>query len=386
MTMTTETEPGARSRQGLCDFPGVSCANPKQVDPGTPGRPPKYCGREGAGVDGKPVVHNKANAWAAKNRLARQPVRSDVAGAGSGPAGAPAIGPVTAARVTLEQLMKGNLPRLVEELEGYLAQIAEAVRTYGDAEAVAAEVEQLQAASRAELADLERLRGQEEHRRRKAEQQAVEAEDAREEADEAARDAVAALDEARLEVAVAKEAAEQARRDAEAVRESTAAELAQLRQELADVHEAAAGELERTRAEADQRIRDVQTTADEALRRARSEAEAARAAQAAAETDRQSAQLTIDELRTELHQERERHRAELEALRTEHRVDRDQLRADHQSRLADVKKAAEDRFTALTAAHRAAEQVTEALRHQLQTRPEPPPANSVEAPVTAPTT
>src|SRR5690349_8421047 len=117
------TEPMARTRQGLCEFPGVSCANPKQVDTGAPGRPAKYCGREGAGVDGKPVVHNKANAWAAKNRLARQPVRRDVAGAEPAE---PVTGPVTAARMTLEQLMKGNLPRLVGELEGYLAQIAEA--------------------------------------------------------------------------------------------------------------------------------------------------------------------------------------------------------------------------------------------------------------------
>src|SRR2546430_15174286 len=110
---TTETEPVARSRQGLCEFPGVSCANQKQLDPGPPGRPPKYCGREGAGVDGKPVVHNKANAWAAKNRLARQPVRRDGSSTGTttgtfmgtsgGTAGGSeaAPGPVTAARMTL---------------------------------------------------------------------------------------------------------------------------------------------------------------------------------------------------------------------------------------------------------------------------------------------
>ena len=361
---TTEAEPVARSRQGLCEFPGVSCANPKAADPGTPGRPPKYCGREGAGVDGKPVVHNKANAWAAKNRLARQPVRRESAGA---TVTEPTTGPVTAARMTLEQLMKGSLPRLVEELEGHLAQIAEAVRTYGDAEAVAAEVEQLQAASRAELADLERQRGEEERRRRKAEQLAAEAEDAREEADEAAQEAVAALEEARVDLAVAEEAAEQARRDAAAVRESTAAELERARQQVAAAREAAAAEVERVRAEAEQRIRDLQTMADDQLRQARAEAEAARLAQAAAEAERQTAQQTSDQLRTELREERERHRAELDALRTEHRTDREQLRADHQSQLADIKKAAEDRFTALTAAQHAAEQVADALRHQLQT-------------------
>jgi chromosome segregation ATPase len=367
---TTESEPIARSRQGLCEFPGVSCANPKQVDPGTPGRPPKYCGREGAGVDGKPVVHNKANAWAAKNRLARQPVRRDgAAAARSEPATGP--GPVTAARMTLEQLMKGNLPRLVEELEGYLAQIAEAVRTYGDAEAVAAEVEQLQAASRAELADAERQRGQEEQRRRRAEQQAAEAEDAREEADEAAQEAVAALDEARVDVAVAEEAAAQARRDAAAARESATAELEQARQELAAVREVAAAELERVRAETEQRIRDLQATAEEQLRQARGEVDGARNAQLAAEAERQTVQRIADELRAEVSQERERHRAELDAVRAEHRADREQLRADQRSQLADVKKAAEDRFAALTAAQRAAEQVAEALRHQLATLPAP---------------
>jgi chromosome segregation ATPase len=248
---TTEAEPIARARQGLCEFPGVSCANPKQVDPGTPGRPPKYCGREGAGVDGKPVVHNKANAWAAKNRLARQPVRRDATTAGAATGSEPVPGPVTAARMTLEQLMKGNLPRLVEELEGYLAQLAEAVRTYGDAEAVAAEVEQVQAESRAALADVERQRGEEERRRRKAEQEAAEAEDAREEADEAAREAVAALDEARVELAVAEEAAEEARRDAAASRASAAAELEQVRQEAAAAREASAAEVEQVRAEAE---------------------------------------------------------------------------------------------------------------------------------------
>src|SRR5690242_17139457 len=107
----TETESIAPRRQGLCEFPGVTCANPKQADPGAPGRPPKYCGHEGAGVDGKPVVHNKANAWAAKNRLARQPVRRDGDAVGSAVPAGP--GPVTAARMTLEQLMKGSLPRLV---------------------------------------------------------------------------------------------------------------------------------------------------------------------------------------------------------------------------------------------------------------------------------
>jgi chromosome segregation ATPase len=367
---TTETEPIARHRQGLCEFPGVSCANPKQVDPGTPGRPPKYCGREGAGVDGKPVVHNKANAWAAKNRLARQPVRRDGAPAAGSE---PVTGPVTAARMTLEQLMKGNLPRLVEEMEGYLAQIAEAIRTYGDAEAVAAEVEQLQAASRAQLADVERQRGQEEHRRRKAEQHAAEAEDARDEADEAAREAVAALEEARVDAAVAAEAAEQARRETAAVRESAAAELERARQEIAAAHEDAAAEVERVRAEAEQRIRDLQSTAAEQLRRARGEVEAGRIAQAAAEAERHSAQQTADQLRTEMRQERERHRTELDALRSEHRADREQLRADHQSQLEDVKKAAEDRFAALTAAQRASEQVAEALRHQLEAYPAPIP-------------
>ncbi|MGW5188529.1 hypothetical protein ACWEOO_04700 [Kribbella sp. NPDC004138] len=368
----TETDLGAQRRQGLCEFPGVSCANPKQADPGTPGRPPKYCGREGAGVDGKPVLHNKANAWAAKNRLARQPVRRDTAA----PAGSePTTGPVTAARMTLEQLMKGNLPRLVEELEGYLAQIAEAVRTYGDAEAVAAEVEQLQASSRAQLADVERQRGQEEHRRRQAEQLAAEAEDARDEADEAAREAVTALDEARVDVAVAEEAAQQARLDAVAVRESAAADLEKARQEIAAAGEAAAAEVELVRAEAEQRIRDLQATAEEQLRQARSEAEAARIAQAAAEAERQTAQQSADQLRTELRQERERHRAELDAVRSDFRADREQLRADHQFQLADVKKAAEDRFTALNAAQRAAEQVAETLRHQLETRPTPAPAS-----------
>ncbi|MEV0291132.1 hypothetical protein AB0H36_43975 [Kribbella sp. NPDC050820] len=60
---------------------------------------------------------------------------------------------MTTARITLEQLIKDDLPKLVEGLERHLAQIVEAVRTYGDAEAVAAEVEQLQAASRMQLAD-----------------------------------------------------------------------------------------------------------------------------------------------------------------------------------------------------------------------------------------
>ena len=72
---TTDQEQVTRARQGLCEFPGVACANAKQVDPGTPGRPAKYCGLEGPGIDGKPVVHNKANAWAAKHRLARQTER-----------------------------------------------------------------------------------------------------------------------------------------------------------------------------------------------------------------------------------------------------------------------------------------------------------------------
>ncbi|MET9273332.1 hypothetical protein [Kribbella sp. NPDC003557] len=372
----TETDLTAQRRQGLCEFPGVSCRNPKQADAGTPGRPPKYCGREGVGVDGKPVVHNKANAWAAKNRLARQPVRRDL----TAPAGSePETGPVTAARMTLEQLMKGNLPRLVEELEGYLAQIAEAVRTYGDAEAVAAEVEQLQAASRAQLADVEKQRGQEEHRRRKAEQQAAEAEDAREEADEAAREAVAALDEARADLAVAEEAAQQARLDAAAVRESSAAELEKTRQESAAARDAAAAEVERVRAEAEQRIRDLQAATDEQLRQARGEAEAARIAQAAAEAERQTAQQSADQLRAEVSQERERHRAELDAVRSDFRADRDQLRADHQSQLADVKEAAEDRFAALNAAQRAAEQVAETLRLQLETRPAPTNSDKEEA-------
>ena len=362
MTTTTEVELTPPSRQGLCEFPGVNCPKPKQVEPGTPGRPPKYCGLEEPGPDGKPVVHNKANAWTAKNSAPKRPARQS--GKVIAEQNLPA-GPVTTARVTLEQLMKDNLPQLVGELESHLAQLAEAVRTYGDAEAVAAEVGQLQAASRAQLADVERQRAEEEHRRRQAEQQAADDQDARDEADAAAQEAVTALAMARNE---ADAAAQEAVAALDAARAGTAASEAvaeQARQDAVAARKAAAAEVQQARDEAEQRTRDLQAAADQQIQQARGEAEAARIAQAAAEADRHTAQQAAEQLRTELRQERERHRTELDSLRSEHRADRDQLRADHQAQLADVKQSAEHRVAAVTAAQRSAEQMADDLRRQL---------------------
>src|SRR5689334_12938800 len=191
----TETEVISQARDGLCEFPGVNCPNPKLQDAGASGRPPKYCGLEGPGIDGKLVVHNKATAWQAKKAAERRPER--VAAGAASVAALPA-GPVTTARTTLENQML-ELPRRLEQLQEFLTGITAAVRAYGDAEAVAAEVEQLQAASRAQVAEVERQRGEEEHRRRQAEQQAADAEDAREEADAAAQEALEELESASTE-------------------------------------------------------------------------------------------------------------------------------------------------------------------------------------------
>ncbi len=367
----TETEPISPARDGLCEFPGVNCPNPKVQDAGASGRPPKYCGLEGPGIDGKLVIHNKATAWSAKKAAERRPVRA-VGGAGSVPP-LPA-GPVTTARTTLENQML-ELPRRLDQLQEFLTGITAAVRAYGDAEAVAAEVEQLQASSRAQVAEVERQRGEEEHRRRQAEQQAADAEDAREEADAAAQDAFEELESARAEALAALTAAEKARQDAVSARESAAAEVEQVHQEMQAAQEAATAQAEELRLDTERRIAEIRSAAELQIQQARTEVEVARIAQATAESERQTAQQTADQLRAELRELRDQHRAELESLRSEHRADRDQLRTDHQAQLADIRQAAADRVAAATTAQRLAEQTAEALRDQL-TAPQPtsPPA------------
>jgi cell division septum initiation protein DivIVA len=99
-------------------------------------------------------------------------------------------------------------------------------------------------------------------------------------------------------------------------------------------------------------------------------------AQTRAETEQRTAQAaavaaeaTVEQLRAELKETRQRHRDELAGVRRDARAEREQLRGDHLAQLADVKQAAEERVAALTAALRSAEQVSEVLRRQLGDEP-----------------
>jgi chromosome segregation ATPase len=73
----------------------------------------------------------------------------------------------------------------------------------------------------------------------------------------------------------------------------------------------------------------------------------------------------VEQLRAELKETRQQHRDELTGVRRDARDEREQLRAARLAQLADAMQAAAERVDALTAALRAAEQVSEALRRQL---------------------
>ncbi len=344
----SESERVPAARQGLCEFPGVHCPNDKQPDVAS-GRPAKYCGQEGPGLDGRLVVHTKANAYTATRRLERERAKQADTGAAADRA---AVGEHSAARLTLEHQMT-VFPRELEQFKSFLSDVVDTVEKFADADAVAAELQQLQAEHRVQLAEAEQQRGDVERRRRAAEQRAADAEQAKSDADEAAEEAIADLETARAETAAALEAAATARADAEAARTAAAEQVGQIQ------------------ADAERQIHELQAAADEQVQRAHAETEAARIAQAAAESDQHAARAAAAaaetsraETQAELRNVEQFYRTEIEKLRADARTERAQLRADHQAVLADVKQAAEGRVEVLTIRLRDAEQTVNELRRQ----------------------
>jgi chromosome segregation ATPase len=295
------------------------------------GAPPKYCGQV---VEG--VKHTRLTA----HRLAKGQITLPVpdggqaAVAGRQEAGSEVEGgearPVTAARMTLELLLTEVAAQVTghEQRMGVLAeQISQAVRTAGDADAVAVEVSAAHRAARAEVDRAEAERDQ-------AIEQAREARRAAEVSDERASLAEAAAEEALTDL----ETAQRARAQAIGERDELAAAAAVLRDEV-----------EAARAQVDQ-LREQLTTLQQ------------QAAQLTSERTELTRQLDAERAAVEQQRQRaesaERHAiraaTQAEQLSTELTTARGHL--EHwQTHAADVRAELAGVHSELTAAHTAAQ-------------------------------
>ncbi len=289
----------SKTETRTCRFPGCS-SMAEEGDPGV-GRPPEYC------VD---PTHNRGAAWRvrkAERAALGQPVPDDL-GRPVAMAGARAGEYVHQVASQVEQLSK-TLGAVVEEL-----------RTLGDPDAAAAQIE-------AVTAEAEQRTAEAAARAARAVQNRHEAEQSRAEADSAAEEAVADVERLTAELGVVSEAYQGLEEASVLARQ----ENAQLVDRLTGERDlAAAAEIEQTtRADQAEQSRDSLAARVEELR---AELEAARTEHARIVADQHETHLVALE---ELRADRERLAIELKTTRTEHdraakdlRADRDQVRAD----------------------------------------------------------
>ncbi len=320
-----------------CRFPGCS-AKADQGEPGA-GRPPEYC---------KDPAHNRGAAWRARKLeradLTGQPVPDDMGR------------PVAMARARAGEYVE-QVTGLTEQLSRTLTAVVEELRTLGDPDAAAAQIE-------AVTAEAEERTAGAASRAARAEQDRREAEQDRREADAAAEEAAAEVEQLTTDLVTVREA-HQGLEDAFALARAEHTQLVD--QLVGERNQAAAGEVEQTtRADKAEQARDALHSRVEELR---AEQEATKAAHVAAledlraDRDRTSAELTsaraehlqvVKDLRTELETVRADHTRTVEDLR----ADRDQVRAEHTAAKAEHDQAVKDLRAEHTAATKAARELS----------------------------
>lgn len=349
----TAAAPGVAA---LCHFPG--CSKPRRPDPAT-GRPTKYCEEV---VDG--VIHNRVNAW--HRRRANPGSPADAAQPNASPS-------VSMARLTLEERLT-QLPGQLVRLVDFLGEVVTEVQSAGDLSAAGAEVQDAHREALAKVSEAEARSGAAERAQREAQARADAAEIEKAEADAAAEAAVdelaqvradyeAQLERVRAEAAVQVAAAQN--EAGEAQRAATAAAVrhdeqlrgagesvaeAQRATAAADaMRDAALESAERERGMvAELRAENEQLRQDVVASRAQISEE--HAARRLAEAARDSGVRAVENVE----RDRDRLLAEREATHREHTEALQQLRRD-----------ADERAAALTAALEMARETAAAYQRQL---------------------
>lgn len=249
-----------RTEQRWCRYPGCE----RRAEPGESeaGRPPGYC---------KDPRHNRAAAWRARRRLAtepgQQPVEDDR--------------PVDAARERASAI-RAQVAGMIDVLNSQLESLVEELRTTGDPDAAAAQIEAVTAQAAEQVATANARASRAEQGQHQAEADRVDADAAAVEATAAAETAQEALQQAQAEA----EANERALQEAARARDETREQLDQVRAERDTVQaqfetvtgqrDAARRDVEREQAHGDQRVADLRATHDQQVASLRAELEQVR--------------------------------------------------------------------------------------------------------------
>ena len=258
MSEQTQTE------QHWCRYPG--CERRAEPAESGAGRPPGYCADP---------THTRAAAWRARRRHAAESTQQ--------PAGQAADEdrPVDAARERASAL-RAQVAGMIDVLNSQLTSLVEELRTTGDPDAAAAQIESVTAQSAEQVAAANARASRAEQAQLQAEAQAADADAAAVEATTAAETAQASLleaqaeaeanDRARHEMTLARDEAREQQDRLHAERDALQAHL----DTMTAQRDAARADVDREKAHADQRVEDVRATHAQQITDLRAELEQAR--------------------------------------------------------------------------------------------------------------
>ncbi|MBA2694311.1 MAG: hypothetical protein H0U62_00325 [Actinobacteria bacterium] len=279
------TESAAQSsKTRTCRFPGCT-RHPEQGEPGV-GRPPEYCADP---------AHTRASAWRARRQLADQESQQQ-AGAGEEER------PVDAARERASAI-RAQVEGMIDVLNGQLVALVGELRTTGDPDAAAAQIEVMTAQAAEEVATANARASRAEQAQRAANSERADADAAAAEATAVADTAQARLGEAQAEIAAIERARDEMARTRDQLLEQldqAKAERDEARDHMATVtaeRDSARRDAEREHAHAEQRLADLRTTHTEHITNLRTELEQSREATQAERSRADRAEARLDPTR-----------------------------------------------------------------------------------------
>ncbi len=250
------------------------------------GRPPEYCADP---------AHTRASAWRARRQLADQESQQQ-AGAGEEER------PVDAARERASAI-RAQVEGMIDVLNGQLVALVGELRTTGDPDAAAAQIEVMTAQAAEEVATANARASRAEQAQRAANSERADADAAAAEATAVADTAQARLGEAQAEIAAIERARDEMARTRDQLLEQldqAKAERDEARDHMATVtaeRDSARRDAEREHAHAEQRLADLRTTHTEHITNLRTELEQSREATQAERSRADRAEARLDPTR-----------------------------------------------------------------------------------------